>query len=101
MVEYTLGSPIVANAHVLPLFRCSETPCAAFVQLRSLARMSSERAKRRRLIRPPSRYSRTVASARPYSPPDEPPAHTPTPAALREASSTSLRGNSGVAAQWV
>src|ERR671920_1504032 len=33
--------------------------------------------------------------------PDEPPAHAPTAVALRDASRTSLRGNSGVAAQWV
>src|ERR687897_678208 len=39
--------------------------------------------------------------AGPYPHPDEPPAHTPTSVALSDASSTSLRGNSGTAAQWV
>src|SRR5918995_1542348 len=39
--------------------------------------------------------------AGPYPHPDEPPAHTPTSVAPGDASSTSLRGNSGTAAQWV
>src|SRR5215208_7056580 len=45
--------------------------------------------------------SQQLRVARPYPHPDEAPAHTPTSVALSDASRTSLRGNSGVAAQWV